>query len=78
MNLGCFGSAVEGELPKGRQLEYVIPRQSQDELQAMLDNLPPLFSRVVRIKDAIRQAKDPELREFCKDSAHKKKKGSRS
>lgn len=78
MNLGCFGSAIEGKLPKGKQLEYVIPRQSQDELQAMLDNLPPLFSRVVRIKDAIRQAKDPELYEFCKDNAPKKKKGSRS
>ncbi|MEW6603646.1 MAG: hypothetical protein AB1351_03020 [Thermoproteota archaeon] len=43
MELGCFGSCIEGKLSEGRQLQYVIPQQRGQDLQRMLENLPPLF-----------------------------------
>lgn len=66
MDLGCFGSCVEGNLPEGRQLQYMIPQQRRQDLQNMLANLPPLFSNTVRIQDAISQVDDAELVRFCK------------
>lgn len=67
MEAGCFGASIEGELPKGKHsLQYVIPQQEPDELKDMLDNLPPLYSGVVRIGDAVCEVKDAKLYEFCK------------
>ena len=69
MDLGCFGSCIEGKLPVGKQLQYVIPQQKQKDLQEMLRNLPPLFSEIVRISDAVQQVKDAQLVKFCKSQA---------
>jgi hypothetical protein len=67
MEAGCFGASIEGELPKGKRcLQYVIPQQESDELKDMLDNLPPFYSDVVRIGDAVCEVKDAKLYEFCK------------
>jgi cytosine deaminase len=66
MELGCFGSCIEGEMPKGKQLQYIIPRQKPQDLRDMLDNLPPLFSSVVRIQDATQQVEDAALVKFCR------------
>jgi tRNA(Arg) A34 adenosine deaminase TadA len=66
MELGCFGSCMEGKLPKGKQLQYVIPQQDKQDLQNMLENLPPLFSSTIRIQDAILQVEDAGLVKFCK------------
>lgn len=66
MELGCFGSCIEGELPYGMQLQYVIPQQKHQDLQCMLENLPPLFSTIVRLQDHVRQVEDAELVKLCK------------
>jgi cytosine deaminase len=66
MELGGFGSCIEGELPEGRQLQYVIPQQKQQDLQRMLENLPPLFSAIVRLQDHVRQIENAELVKLCK------------
>lgn len=69
MEVGCFGSCIEGKLPKGEQMQYVIPQQGQDDLQNMLNNLPPLYLDVMRLKDAIHQVKDVQLQQFCTSKA---------
>jgi tRNA(Arg) A34 adenosine deaminase TadA len=69
MEVGCFGSSMEGKLPKGRQIQYVIQQQGQDDLQNMLDNLPPLYSDVMRKGDAIQQVEDVQLQQFCTGKA---------
>jgi hypothetical protein len=70
MEVGCFGSSIEGKLPKGdQQMQYVIPQQEQDELQNMLNDLPPLYSDVMRIGEAIQQVKDVQLQQFCTSKA---------
>jgi hypothetical protein len=70
MEVGSFGSSVEGELPKACgeycPLQYVIPLQERDDLERMLDNLPPFYSDTVRIKDTIQEVKDAKLQRFCK------------
>jgi hypothetical protein len=68
MDVGCFGVSIQGELPRtktGPTVQYVLPRQSRRELKQMLDNLPPLYSRVVNAGDAIQQVQDDALQEFC-------------
>jgi len=71
MEAGCFGASIEGELPKhGEQLQYVIPRQDPDDLQDMLSSLPPLYSDIVRIGDAICEVRDAKLQKFCKSKMH--------
>jgi tRNA(Arg) A34 adenosine deaminase TadA len=72
MEAGCFGASIEGELPKGKRgLKYVIPQQEPDELKDMLDNLPPFYSDVVRIGDAVCEVKNAKLYEFCKSKMPK-------
>ncbi|HKU48894.1 MAG TPA: nucleoside deaminase [Nitrososphaera sp.] len=68
MDVGCFGASIQGELPRtktGPTVQYVLPRQSRRELKQMLDNLPPLYSRVVNAGDVIQQVQDNPLQEFC-------------
>lgn len=70
MEVGSLGSSVEGELPKACgeycPLQYVIPLQERDDLERMLDSLPPFYSDTVRIKDTIQEVKDAKLQTFCK------------
>jgi tRNA(Arg) A34 adenosine deaminase TadA len=65
MELGAYGSSVEGPLPEGssRHWQYIRPRQSEEELQQTVDRLPPLYSEI--IKPDIKQVDNPEmLRQF--------------
>lgn len=52
MELGAYGSALEGSLPEGmdNHWQYIMPRQSLRGLKAMLDNLPPLYRDVIRVR----------------------------
>lgn len=68
MELGCLGSCTEGKLPEGRQFQYILPQQRQQDLKRMLENLPPFFSTVVRLQDHIQQVEDEELINFCKSA----------
>jgi tRNA(Arg) A34 adenosine deaminase TadA len=65
MALGAYGSTVEGPLPEGssRHWEYVIARQSLEELKAMRDRLPPFYRNLVR--PDIQQIVDTELILHC-------------
>ncbi|HEX7033959.1 MAG TPA: nucleoside deaminase [Nitrososphaera sp.] len=69
MELGCFGACIEGRLPEGSQLQYIIPQQRQQDLKRMLENLPPLFSTTVRLQDHIQQVEDEQLIKFCKSAS---------
>lgn len=66
MELGCFGSCTEGKVPEGSQFQYIIPQQRQQDLKRMLENLPPLFSTILRLQDHIQQVEDEKLIKFCK------------
>ncbi len=61
MELGAYGSSVEGPLPEGtsRHWQYLRPRQSEEGLQQTIDRLPPLYSQI--IKPDIRQVDNPEM-----------------
>jgi len=61
MELGAYGSSVEGPLPEGssRHWQYIRPRQSEEEVQKTVDRLPPLYSEI--IKPDIKQVDNPEL-----------------
>ena len=70
MELGAYGSSVEGPLPPHAQAawQYVIPRQSQAELDQEIKNLPPLYSQV--IQPQIQQVSDPSLVHLCSQDDH--------
>jgi tRNA(Arg) A34 adenosine deaminase TadA len=63
MELGAYGSSVEGPLPEGtsRHWQYVRPRQSEEGLEQTIDRLPPLYSKIIR--PDIRQVPEGELLE---------------
>ena len=75
MELGALGSSVEGLFPKGsrKHWQYLIPRQSPDELAAMLDAFPPYYRHtlapdIVQIEDAaLRRAASERLRTEASD-----------
>ena len=54
MNLGAYGSTMEGPLPPNnpRQFQYVVPAIAQDELDAICAAMPPLYSEIIRIHPA--------------------------
>ena len=49
MNLGAYGSTMEGPLPPNNpaQLQYVRPRVTQAELDALCAGMPPLYRDVI-------------------------------
>ncbi|NYE63712.1 cytosine deaminase [Duganella sp. 1224] len=52
MNLGAYGSTMEGPLPleNPAQLQYVLPSVPDDELAAICAAMPPLYRDVIRIR----------------------------
>jgi cytosine deaminase len=51
MNLGAYGSTMEGPLPSTNptQFQYVLPSVPQERLAAICDAMPPLYRAVIRI-----------------------------
>jgi len=51
MNLGAYGSTMEGPLPPDnpRQFQYVVAAIAQAELDAICAAMPPLYSGIIRI-----------------------------
>lgn len=52
MNLGAYGSTMEGPLPvyNPAQFQYVLPRQTDAALEQMCAAMPPLYRDVIRIR----------------------------
>jgi cytosine deaminase len=52
MNLGAYGSTMEGPLPlkNPTQFQYVLPSMPEAELAAICAALPPLYRSVIRIR----------------------------
>lgn len=52
MNLGAYGSTMEGPLPlkNPAQFQYVLPAMPEAELAAICAALPPLYRSVIRIR----------------------------
>lgn len=52
MNLGAYGSTMEGPLPlkNPAQLQYVLPSLPEAELNALCAAMPPLYRNVIRIR----------------------------
>lgn len=52
MNLGAYGSTMEGPLPlkNPTQFQYVLPAMPEAELAAICAALPPLYRSVIRIR----------------------------
>ena len=52
MNLGAYGSTMEGPLPlkNPAQLQYVRARMPEEELAQLCASLPPLYRQVIRIR----------------------------
>ena len=52
MNLGAYGSTMEGPLPANNpvQFQYVLPRIDRIELHALCEAMPPLYRDTIRIR----------------------------
>lgn len=52
MNLGAYGSTMEGPLPlkNPAQFQYVLPAMPEAELAAICAAMPPLYRSVIRIR----------------------------
>ena len=52
MNLGAYGSTMEGPLPlkNPSQLQYVLPSIPYEELAAICAAMPPLYRNIIRIR----------------------------
>jgi cytosine deaminase len=61
LNLGAYGSTMEGPLPPppDERLQYVLPRQDAAGLHALCAALPPLYAHEIGI--APTQVRDPGL-----------------
>ncbi|MQA37498.1 nucleoside deaminase [Rugamonas aquatica] len=61
MNLGAYGSTMEGPLPlkNPTQFQYVLPGMPEDELAAMCAAMPPLYRNIIRIRPT--QVADQDL-----------------
>lgn len=64
MEFGAYGSSVEGPVPAGTTWQYVLPHQSQETTQKTLDNMPPLYSQV--IKPQVFQVTNQDLIDACR------------
>ncbi|HEU4778051.1 MAG TPA: nucleoside deaminase [Telluria sp.] len=51
MNLGAYGSTMEGPLPADnpRQFQYVLPALAEGELEAICGAMPPFYRDTIRI-----------------------------
>lgn len=65
MDIGAYGSSVEGPLPPSSQAawQYVLPRQEQALLNQEIQQLPPLYSQIIRPR--IEQVADADLIALC-------------
>jgi len=70
MELGAYGSSVEGPLPPHEHpaWQYVLPQQEQSQLDRQIENLPPLYSQVIRPQ--IQQVSDRALVHLCSHHEH--------
>ncbi len=61
MNLGAYGSTMEGALPENNptQFQYVLPQQAPQELQALCDRMPTFYRKSIGIRPV--QVADPGL-----------------
>jgi cytosine deaminase len=61
MNLGAYGSTMEGPLPlkNPAQFQYVLPSLPEAELAAICAAMPPLYRHIIRIRPT--QVADAEL-----------------
>lgn len=52
MNLGAYGSTLEGALPLDNpaQFQYVLPGMPEDALHALCGRLPPLYRNLIKIR----------------------------
>ncbi|MCG2586062.1 nucleoside deaminase [Massilia sp. TS11] len=52
MNLGAYGSTMEGALPANNpfQFQYVLPPQEDAALTALCKRLPPFYRKTVRVR----------------------------
>ncbi|MES2760373.1 MAG: nucleoside deaminase [Pseudomonadota bacterium] len=52
MDLGAYGSTMEGPLPKNNpaQFQYVLPRLDEAALRALCEAMPPLYRDTIRIR----------------------------
>jgi cytosine deaminase len=52
MNLGAYGSTMEGALPLNNpdQFQYVMPGMPEEQLHALCSRLPPLYRNLIRIR----------------------------
>jgi cytosine deaminase len=52
MNLGAYGSTMEGPLPlkNPAQFQYVLPSMPEAELAALCAAMPPLYRNIIRIR----------------------------
>ncbi len=66
MNLGAYGSTMEGALPENNpaQFQYVVPGQPQADLDAQCEQLPPFYRDSIGIKPV--QVANERLRELLK------------
>lgn len=61
MDLGAYGSTMEGPLPANNpaQFQYVLPRIDEGDLLALCNAMPPLYRDTIRIRPS--QVADPAL-----------------
>ena len=61
MNLGAYGSTIEGPLPleNPRQFQFVLPSVEQATLDAICDRLPPMYRETIGVRPV--QVEDEEL-----------------
>ncbi|MBV7536386.1 nucleoside deaminase [Duganella sp. sic0402] len=52
MNLGAYGSTMEGPLPlkNPAQLQYVLPSMPEADMAALCAAMPPLYRNIIRIR----------------------------
>ncbi|UGQ47261.1 nucleoside deaminase [Massilia endophytica] len=52
MDLGAYGSSLEGALPEDNphQFQYVLPSMPEDELHAQCASLPPFYRNLVKVR----------------------------
>lgn len=62
VDLGAFGSTMEGAIPKDRvQFQYGVARETQADLDTLCDNLPPFYSNDDSVDVHIEQVADQNL-----------------
>lgn len=67
MNLGAFGSALEDRLPKESKdmFQWVVPGIDDECLQDMINHFPPMYNKIIRIQNGMRQISNKEAIKIC-------------